>query len=98
MSATTKKKSALKRKTEKQYTRVQFTLDFIEGTFDIPSFKQVPVGVQRKTMKGDLDPLVDFLKKTSGEEVKDIFDDLDEDESGDFLDAWAEASGVNLGK
>lgn len=99
MSASSPKtKKKLARKVAKRYDRVTFELDFIEGEFDLPSFKQVPTGVQRKTMKGDIDPLVDFLTANADEDVVEVFDDLDEDEAEKFLDAWSAASGVELGK
>lgn len=98
MSASTAPKSKVKRKGTKTYTRVTFTLDDFEGTFDLPSFKQVPTGVQRRSMKGDLDALADFLKSHCDPEVLEAFDDMDQDEAGDFMEAWAEASDLNLGK
>ena len=103
MSASTDPKTKterakIKRKAKKQYTRVTFTMDEFEGTFDLPSFKEVPTGVQRKSMRGDLDALVDFLEKNSNSAVVDAFDDMDQSEAGDFMEAWAAASDLDLGK
>lgn len=95
----TKTKTKLKRKGgAKKYKRVQFELDFIEGTFDLPSFKQVPQRVQRLSIKGDMDALYEFLKATCTEDTVEVFDDLDQDESLEFMDKWAKASEVDLGK
>lgn len=97
-ASTEPKKNRIKRKGAKRYDRVTFTLEAFEGTFDLPDFKQVPTGVQRKSMKGDLDALVDFLTANSSDDVAEAFDDMDQAESSDFMSAWAEASGVDLGK
>lgn len=97
MSAPTKKKK-LQRKSEKHYEIVKFELDFIDGEFEVPSFKQVPTGVQRKAMKGDINALAEFIENHAGEGVIEAFDDLDESESSAFMEAWAKASGVDLGK
>lgn len=96
MSAPKKKK--IQRKTEKRYEMVKFELDLFDGEFEVPSFKQVPTGVQRKAMKGDINVLAEFLGKYAGEDVIEAFDDMDEEESTQFMEAWAKASGVDLGK
>ena len=91
-------KAKIKRKAAKRYTRVSFELDAFEGTFDLPSFKEVPTGVQRRSMRGDLDALVEFLEANSSAAVVSAFDDMDQDEAGDFMEAWAAASDLDLGK
>lgn len=98
MSATTKKKRFV-RKTEKQYEIVHFTLDFVEGDFALPSFKQVPLGVQRRVNK-DPQVLYDFLEKHAedGNELIEIIDTFDADENEAFMKSWADESGVDLGK
>lgn len=97
MSAPTKKTTKPTRKAPKRYELVSFQLDFVEGDITVPSFKQVPLGVQRKAMAGDMNKLVDFFQEHSPD-VVELFDSLDQEESSDFTDAWAKASGVNLGK
>lgn len=92
------KKKRFARKTAKRYERVTFTLEFIDGEFDLPSFKQVPLGIQRKAMKGEVDPLYEFLEEQGGEDMVEIIDTFDADENQAFMDAWANASGVELGK
>lgn len=98
MSTQTKAKKKPQRKAAKRYEIVRFTLDFIDGEIELPTFKQVPTKVQRKTLKGDPDYLVEFLETYGGEGVADLFDDLDDDEVELFMSAWANASGVDLGK
>lgn len=103
MSASTAPKTKterakIKRKAAKKYTRVTFELDAFEGAFELPSFKEVPTGVQRRSMRGDLDALAEFLGKHCDESVVDAFDDMDQDEAGDFMEAWAAASDLSLGK
>lgn len=101
MSANTPtKKRQFKRKQAKKYSLVEFEVDFIEGTFSLPSFKQVPVGVQRKSMTGDMDAMMTFIENhaTDGTAVVEALDDMDEEEIGTFLETWATASDVNLGK
>ena len=98
MSASTSSKRKIKRKAAKKYTRVTFELPFMDGTFDLPSFAQVPTGVQRRSMQGDIDALAGFLEKNCDPDVVEAFDDLDQEEAGDFMDAWAKASGLDLGK
>ena len=100
MTTSTAKKTKKRpvRKTEKRYEMVRFELDFVEGEIELPSFKQVPTKVQRLSMKGDPDELIVFLEKYAAEGVSDLLDDLDEEEVDQFMSAWANASGVDLGK
>lgn len=87
-----------KRKTEKRYTMVKFDLDFIEGTFELPKFDQVSMGIQRKALKNDPEPMFDFFHKHGNEGIVDTLDDFDSDEYQAFMEAWANASEVSLGK
>lgn len=87
-----------KRKTEKRYTMVKFDLDFIEGTFELPKFDQVSMGVQRKALKNDPEPMFEFFHKHGNEGIVETLDDLDSDEYQAFMEAWANASEVSLGK
>lgn len=99
MAAKTQKKKRFVRKTEKRYEIVRFTLDFLEGEFALPSFKQVPLGVQRKVNK-EPSVLYDFIGKHAedGDETVEMLDTFDTDENEAFVQAWADASGVELGK
>lgn len=97
-SSAKKTKKRPVRKTEKRYEMVHFDLDFVEGEIELPSFKQVPTKVQRLSMKGDPDGLIEFLEKYAAEGVSDLLDDLDEGEVDQFMSSWAAASGVDLGK
>jgi hypothetical protein len=99
MATSTAKKKKFTRKEAKRYELVRFQLDFIDGEFEIPSFKQVPGGVQRKVAT-DVNDLYEFLRahSTDGDDVIEILDDLDQDETATFLDTWARVSGVELGK
>lgn len=87
-----------KRKSEKRYTKVKFELDFIEGVFELPKFDQVPMGIQRKTLKNDPEPLFKFFKEQGSEEIVEIVDDFDSDEYQSFMEAWSAASDISLGK
>ena len=100
MTTSTAKKTKKRpvRKTKKRYEMVRFELDFVEGEIELPSFKQVPTKVQRLSMKGDPDGLIEFLEKYAAEGVSDLLDDLDEGEVDQFMSSWAAASGVDLGK
>lgn len=93
-----RRKSRFKRKVEKRYDMVEFDLDFIEGTFELPKYTQVPGGIQRKLPKGDVDPLYDFIGKYGGQDTVEIMDDFSSEEIDAFMQAWAKASGVELGK
>lgn len=99
MAATTKTKKRFERKTEKRYEIVHFTLDFIEGDFALPSFKQVPLGVQRRVNK-DPSVLYDFIENHAedGAETVEVLDSFDSDENEAFMKKWADVSGVELGK
>lgn len=98
MAATTKKKR-FTRKTKKRYEIVHFNLDFVDGDFALPSFKQVPLGVQRRVNK-DPQVLYDFLEEHAedGPDLIEIIDTFDSDENEAFMKAWADQSGVDLGK
>lgn len=98
MAARTTPKKGFKRKTEKKYTFVEFELDFIDGTFRLPKFSQVPLGVQRKAMKNDPSSMFDFFEKHGSEGTVEILDDFDEEEYIAFMEAWSNASDVDLGK
>lgn len=89
-----KKKTGPKRRSKKQYRMVEFELDDFDGPFVLPDIAQVPLGVQRKVTKGDMDTLAKFLEQHAAEGVLDAFDDLGEDEVQTFIDRWGSASEV----
>ena len=99
MTETTRTKKKFVRKQAKRYEHVTFELDFAEGTFSLPSFKQMPQGVTRK-LTTDPNRLYDFIETNAedGAEVVEFLDDLDSEETAAFVEAWANASGVEAGK
>lgn len=82
-----------KRTKARNIEMVTFPVDGWDNEFTIPSMKTLSVGVQRKLTSGDLNPLVEALG-----EYAEVVDDMDADEIGVFMEAWGDASGIDLGK
>lgn len=93
-------KSRFKRKTQKRYDTVRFEVDFIEGAFELPDQKHLPIRVARKlTSQGDIDALVQWLIEAKVDaETLTMIDDLERDEMTAFMDAWDNGSIISSGK
>lgn len=104
MPATTKKKAksktSFKRKKKVIYDRVRFTLPEIfedDAEFNLPNFRQIPNGVQRR-LRADSSVLLNFLADHVTEAEVEAIDSLHGEENQALMEAWAKASGVDLGK
>lgn len=97
MTTPAKLSKAPKRKGKKQYTLVSFELDGWDGEFTLPKLEQVPLGIVAALNKGDLFTLLDFLNSSAPESAEAV-GDFSGDELEALLDAWAKASGTDLGK
>lgn len=96
----TETKTAFKRKKKVVYDRVRFTLPEIfddDAEFDLPHFRQIPNGVQRR-LRADSSVLLNFLADHVTEAEVDAIDSLHGEENQALMEAWAKASGVDLGK
>lgn len=79
------------RKQAKRYEMVKFTTDIFEGEFTFPSPKQMPLKVVEGMEKGSMSALTGWLEKAGVEEdAIEAFNELDGEEAGDFMKAWAE--------
>ena len=92
------KNRKIRRKQEKRYRMVDFEVEGFEGTFSLPDLNQVPLGVQRKLRKGDMDSFADFIGKYGGQDVLEAFDDMDAAEIELMFNAWNDASEIDLPK
>ena len=90
MSNTTK---LPKRKAEKKVELVTFELEGFDGAFEVPSMKGLTLGVQRKLQAGDINPMIEALG-----DYAEVVDDMTDEEVGQFMEAWSEASEVDSGK
>lgn len=93
-------KSSFKRKKKVVYDRVRFTLPEIfedDAEFNLPAFRQVPNGVQRR-LRTESGALLNFLADHVTDEELEAIDSLYDEENDAFMKAWAKASGIDLGK
>ncbi|MCW1803876.1 hypothetical protein [Brachybacterium squillarum] len=98
------KKSKYARKKKVVYDRVRFTLPDLfdeEAVFNLPSARQVPLGVQRK-LNSEPGVMENWLlENVSGDDVEDqiaAFDTLSGEEVKEFMRAWQKASKADAGK
>lgn len=79
----------------------KFTYKVGKTTITLPSLAKLPIGVVRKSRKGDdgeaLFVIFETLFDEESPEMK-AFDSLDADGVGALMQAWSEFSGVSLGE
>lgn len=82
-------KKKIARKVAKRYEMVSFEAPQFDGEFVLPKFPP-PIGVLRKTQKGDIDTLIEWLEdaKVDPEYIEAIDSLLPDTEFEDFLAAW----------
>lgn len=98
------KKSKFTRKKKVVYDRVRFTLPELfddDAEFNLPSARQVPLGVQRKlnTEPGAMENWL--IENLGGDDVEDqleAIDDLSGEDIKLFVSAWQKASKADAGK
>lgn len=94
------KKKSFTRKKKVVYDRVRFTVPEIFGDeeeFDLPSMRQMPLGIER-TMRTEPDKFLGWIIEHTTPEEAEAIDGLVGDESTVFMDAWKKASGPAAGK
>lgn len=98
------KKSKFSRKKKVVYDRVRFTLPDLfdeEAVFNLPSARQVPLGVQRKLQSepGAMENwLIDNLVGDDVDDQRAAIDELSGEEIQSFVEAWQKASRTDAGK
>lgn len=95
--ATAKKSMSPKRKGKKQYAMVTFEFEGFDGEFTLPKLDSLPLGVAAAMNDSDVSKLMKFLYNNAPESA-DAVDELSGEEVGEFMQAWAEASGAEPGK
>jgi|SRR5690625_985021 len=100
MAAPSKKKKIVrKNKDKKHYTWVSFEVDMFEGEFVLPDLKHLPLKVMSSLNRGNVSPLVDWMKEAKVEDdVIDAVWDLEQGEVEEFTKAWGDGSLVTLPK
>lgn len=101
MATKTDKKNEFTRKKSKRYPMVEFTFDDVYGdaVFRLPELTAMPIKVQRRGMKNDIEPLFDVCRAAGvDDDTLAAMDDLDQEEYGDFMQAWSKAGPVPAGK
>lgn len=95
------KKTEFTRKKPKRYPMVEFTIPDVydDAVFRLPELSAMPIKVQRRGMKNDIEPLFDVCRTAGVDEATlAAMDDLDQEEYGDFMQAWSKAGTVPAGK
>lgn len=82
---------------KKQYSMVSFELEEWEGEFTLPKLDSLPFGVASALQSGNGEKLVAFLTEYAPDSAEAV-EDLGGDEIEDFMKAWGNASGTDLGK
>lgn len=100
MAQKTDKKKPVRKK-QKRYPMVEFTFadvydDFV---FRLPDLASMPLKVQIRGQENDLRPLLEVCRVAGADEdAIDAMIDLDGEEYGDFMQAWAKAGPMPAGK
>lgn len=98
------KKGSYARKKKVAYDRVHFTVPELfedDAVFNLPSARQVPLGVQRRLASepGAFESwMVDNVGGANVEEQVEAIDSLFGEETQIFAEAWRKASKVDTGK
>lgn len=90
-----------KRKTEKRYPMVRFTLPEIYGDaeFVLPDQSSFDLGTQRALVRNEIEPMFGTLRAVGvDEETIQAMDELQGDEVMELMKAWQKASPVDSGK
>lgn len=101
MATTKNTQPEFKRKKQKRYPMVEFTLPDVYGdaVFRLPELSAMPIKVQRRGMKNDIEPMFAVCRAAGVDDATlEAMDDLDQDEYGDFMQAWSKAGSVPAGK
>lgn len=78
--------------------------DVFEYTHDgkkitLPLLNKLKFGVIRKLRKlEDTEQMFSMIELVADEKTLAVIDDMDQDEIGKFMEAWNEASGIELGE
>lgn len=101
MATKTDEKNLPVRKKQKRYPMVEFTFDDVYGeyVFRLPELSAMPIKVQRRGMKNDIEPLFNVCRAAGVDDpTLEAMDDLDQQEYSDFMQAWSKAGPVPAGK
>ena len=102
--AKSKSQKSFTRKKKVVYDRVRFTVPELfedDAVFNLPSARQVPLGVQRKLTSepGALENwMIENVAGDNTEAQIDAIDSLFGEENKYFVEAWQKASKVDTGK
>lgn len=76
--------------------KYSFTVD--KKKYEIPNFKDLPMGVIRKARKGadDADKVFIIIEETLGLDSKELaaIDKMSQEEFGEFLTEWTQGAGL----
>lgn len=99
MATKTEAKKPIRNK-PKRYPMVEFTFDLYDDyVFRLPELSSMPIKVQRRGMKNDIEPLFDVCRSAGVDDATlEAMDDLDQDEYGEFMQTWSKAGTVPAGK